>query len=112
MSATRYDKAPCGGCGSPMVPRGRPAIPAGYRPYGARGLCHSCSGRLYRPPPPAFRSGTWTRDDLLAEWDFLRRQGFTLRQATERLGVTHAALDQAINRGKRDGDARAVRQAA
>lgn len=102
--------APCTGCDRDMVPMGWHRIPGGAVRYGAHGLCHSCSHRLYRPPAPTFRSGPWTRDALLDEWDFLRRQGFTLRQATGRIGITYAALDRALHRAK--GDPRAIRGAS
>jgi hypothetical protein len=48
-------------------------------------------------------------DDMLDTWDELRREGYTVRQAAERMGVTFAALDKALCRGKRRGDPRARR---
>lgn len=54
----------------------------------------------------------WRRDDLLHEWDFFRRQGYTLPQAARRIGVSQGALEQAITRARRDGDPRAIRKAA
>jgi hypothetical protein len=51
----------------------------------------------------------WGADDMLDTWDELRREGYTVRQAAERMGVTFAALDKALCRGKRRGDPRARR---
>ncbi len=48
-------------------------------------------------------------DDVLDDWDDLRRQGYSIRDAATRLGMTTAALDQVITRGARKGDPRAQR---
>lgn len=78
------------------------------RPTAGRGLCRAC----YADPTITInypdRRGIPSAD-LLDDWDMLRRDGYTLRQAAERLGITYAALDQALVRAKRRRDPRAVR---
>lgn len=76
----------------------------------ARGLCIRCYDACHHNGSlsdyPRF---CWPRDELLTEWDFLRRQGFTMRLAATRLGVTYEALDRALSRAK--DDPRAIRRA-
>jgi hypothetical protein len=74
---------------------------------GMRGLCNTC----YRDPDIRidYETRIWNADDLLDTWDELRREGHTLRQAAERIGVTFAALEKAIARAAKRGDHRARR---
>lgn len=53
-------------------------------------------------PQGAGRSTTWTRADLVDEWDHLRRVGVPLEQAAIRLGVTPSAITKAIERTRKD----------
>lgn len=103
--------APCLRCGRDMVPRTWPRTP-GTVTYKGRGYCRTCYDRVFLSPVPAVRSGRWRRDDLLEEWDRLRRDGVTMRQAVDRLGITYDALDKALIRAKAAGDQRAVRRVA
>ena len=81
------------------------------RPHKARGLCNACANT-------AFQNGslhdyprtTWSRDDLLDEWDMLRTEGYAVRQAADRLGISLSAFRKALERARRDGDPRAQAQ--
>jgi hypothetical protein len=74
-----------------------------------RGLCTPCYERAnYRGRLADHPRRTWSRDDVMTEWDLLRRDGHTRAQAAERLGMTWAALDRAIWRARAAGDPRAV----
>lgn len=101
----------CLDCTRPLVPRRRHP-PKGHVRHAGRNLCDGCRQRRAKNGTPMPPLTTWPADDLLTEWDLLRRQGHTMRQACDRLGVTYDALDQAIARAKRRGDTRAVRTAA
>jgi hypothetical protein len=48
------------------------------------------------------------RDEVLDEWDFLRRSGVTRAEAAERMGIRLDSLDKQIWRASKDGDPRAV----
>lgn len=74
---------------------------------GTRGLCRPCwdDPEIRMDAPTKF----WRADDLLDTWDELRREGYDVRQAAERIGVTFGALDKALCRAKRRGDPRAKR---
>jgi len=88
------------GCGHQIASQLYP-IP-GCHQHAGRGLCSTCRTR-------AERDGTlvdyprrhYTRDELLTELDWLTGQGFTTRQAAEKLGVTKDAFYQARRRRKR-----------
>jgi hypothetical protein len=76
--------------------------------HGLRGLCAAC---WQNPTIRAnYPRSTFAADELLDEWTLLRSEGHTLRQAAERLGITYAALDKALQRAKHRGDPRAIRQ--
>lgn len=91
--------------------RPRPRQPHRRAAQGARGLCAACYDWVTRHGcVDDYARVTWPSDELLAEWDLLRRDGHTMRQAAERLGVSYAALDKAIQRAK--GDPRAIRRSA
>jgi hypothetical protein len=47
------------------------------------------------------------RDEVMHEWDLLRGEGYTKRQAAERLGMTWEAFDRTFHRARRAGDPRA-----
>lgn len=49
----------------------------------------------------------FTRDELMAEWDVLRGEGHTKRQAAERLGISYERFDRAYCRARAAGDPRA-----
>lgn len=101
----------------PAMPKARP--PRECRRCGVldrnhgRGLCWRChswaqrTGRLCD-----FERQTRTADELLAEWDVLRREGYAIRDAARRLGLTTKGLERAIDRAAKRGDERARRRAA
>jgi len=75
----------------------------------SRLLCETCYGRERRAGRlDEHPRRTWSRDDLLEEWSFLHGQGYTRKQAADRLGISPAALDRAIWRARAAGDPRAV----
>lgn len=79
----------------------------------ARGLCRNCYERIRsRGQIDDFAPLNRTADVVLQDWDELRRQGYSIRHAAERLGMSFKALDKAIERGAKRGDPRAVRQVA
>lgn len=87
-----------GPCGRPIAVRADPA--AGVLQHAGRGLCGTCHNdeelRLDRPRRlrPA--------DELLDEWDALRRAGLTRVKAAERLGMTEGALHRMLQRHRDD----------
>jgi hypothetical protein len=74
-------------------------------------MCAACysAAKYAGANPPAERT-VYRRDELLAEWDMLRRQGYDVRNAATRLGITPGALDRALVRAKAAGDERACRK--
>lgn len=77
-----------------------------------RGLISTCHGILWK----AGQLDNWPRvtfdaDSLLDEWYELARnpaEGVTKQDIARRIGITPAALDQALNRARRRGDPRAI----
>lgn len=69
------------------------------RPNEGRGLCCACyyrhrqNGDLDRFPRVLWRSA-----DLVEDWEFLARQGYTRQLAAERIGVAKKRLEKAIER--------------
>lgn len=79
--------------------------------HSAGGMCDRCWSREYRSITPAGYRLIITPWELIADdWVMLRDDGCSVRDATPRLGVTVAALDQALTRAKRRGDPRGSRQ--
>jgi hypothetical protein len=93
----------CRACPRWLMPRG-----ALRRSPLLREWCHACylrvrnAGRLDDHP-----RATWTRDELLDEWKFLRSTGVGVVEAAPRLGMTVDALTRALARARKDGDPRA-----
>jgi transposase-like protein len=96
----------CGSCGTSMVPRSSAATRVDT--HEGRGLCPPCyrqahySGRLDEYP-----RRSWSRDELMGEWDLLRSDGYTRRNAAERLGLKWETFDRAYWRARSAGDPRA-----
>lgn len=99
--------ADCTCCSKPVAPSTSPQ--PGAAVHGGRGLCNAChrreryNGRLADHP-----RSTWSRDDVLNEWEVLRAEGHTRVQAAERLGMKPAAFERALQRARADGDPRAL----
>lgn len=97
----------CGSCGNTMVPRSSGTTRVDT--HEGRGLCPPCyrqaqyAGRLDDYPRT-----TWSRDELMGEWDLLRSEGYTRRNAAERLGLKWETFDRAYFRARAAGDERAV----
>ena len=96
----------CRSCNKPTHPQG-----AGKRSdaHIGRGLCSNCHDRHRRNGTlDEFPRATWSRDDLMTEWDLLRRCGVPRRDAAARIGVTWEAFDRAFWRARAAGDPRAI----
>ncbi|WP_028930658.1 hypothetical protein [Pseudonocardia asaccharolytica] len=98
----------CARCDWPLHPQTTPPRP-GYRRHSARGLCLTCHRRLTGTDELYdYGRTTYTRDEVLDEWDQLRRDGVPRCEAARRIGISLDALDAHIYRARRDGDPRAV----
>ena len=65
----------------------------------ARGLCTSCYPRhLAAGTHVDFERRNRPRSELLEEWEMLRAQGLSRRQAAERLGMKDDSLYAALRR--------------
>lgn len=92
----------CGRCGKAMTSGGarQPGVPVHSR----RGLCEGCE-------VAARRDGTLldhpalvrTRAEVLEDYELLRTDGATRRQAAARMGMTVDALDRALQRARAAG---------
>jgi hypothetical protein len=51
---------------------------------------------------------SWSREDVMSEWDLLRSEGYTRRVAADRLGMRWETFDRAYWRARAAGDPRAV----
>lgn len=75
----------------------------------ARGLCRShYSVAAYAGRLIDFERVQRSRDEVMTEWELLRSEGYTKRQAAERLRMTFGAFEAAYFRARRDGDPRAI----
>jgi len=89
----------CACCGTDMAAAG----------HEARGLCEPCYKREdYHGRLADYPRATWSRDDLMTEWELLRSEGYSRRDAADRLGVKWEAFDRAYYRARAAGDPRAV----
>jgi hypothetical protein len=52
----------------------------------------------YEPRATTKANAHYRRDDLLAEWDHLRRGGVSMHAAAQQLGVTVNAIEKALER--------------
>jgi hypothetical protein len=88
--------------------RRHPWLRERYARHTARGLCVACYVRVRTAGClDDYPRATWTRDELLDEWEFLRSTGVGVVEAAPRLGMTVDALAQALERARKDGDPRA-----
>lgn len=71
--------------------------------HASRGLCHPCYHRLAPDERLDYPRLNRSREDLVEDWELLRSEGYTKRQAAERLGMTFAAFDRAWHRARRAG---------
>ena len=97
----------CTCCGTPTVPSSNRA--SGAAVHAGRGLCNACHKRAdYHGRLADHPRSTWSRDEVLSEWELLRGEGHTRVQAAERLGMTPAAFERALQRARAAGDPRAL----
>lgn len=79
------------------------------RAKGGRGLCATCYNRHTRDGTLVdYTRSTYSRDELLDEWTFLRSGGVKGREAAARLGMSFASFERALHRAKARGDERAT----
>jgi hypothetical protein len=97
----------CRRCERPMLTP-RAAVGSGQRRHGGRGLCDPCFRGLTPDQRADFERNTRTRDEVLDDYDPLRRQGYHRRDIAERIGMSVDALEQCLRRARRDHDPRAV----
>jgi transposase-like protein len=83
------------------------AAGTGIHRHSGRGLCNPCVRQLTPDQLLDFERITHTRDEILDDYDLLRRQGYSRRKIAERIGVSLAALEQCIWRARRVCDPRA-----
>lgn len=96
----------CTCCGTPTVPSSNRA--SGAAVHAGRGLCNACHKRAdYHGHLADHPRSTWSRDEVLSEWELLRGEGHTRLQAAERLGMNPATFERALQRARADGDPRA-----
>lgn len=82
---------------------------AGGRFLEARGVCNFCyQGARKRGLLIDLERHSRARDEVMAEWELLRSEGYSKRQAAERLGMKFKTFAKAYERARRDGDPRAV----
>lgn len=99
--------ARCAACTAWMVPHRHQPGP-GQVMHAGRGLCEGCYERKWRSGRLAdFPAQLRPRAEVMEEWELLRSEGYTKRQAAERLGMTFAAFDRAFHRARKAGDPRA-----
>lgn len=95
-------------CGRPMV-RHDVAPPPGACRHEGRGLCARCYRKAQQDGSLVDRPRLLRhRDEVLEDWPRLRAEGYTKRQAAERLGMSFSALDRMLSRARSAGDPRAV----
>jgi hypothetical protein len=83
------------------------ATGSGLRRHAARGLCSACVARLTPDQLLDFERTNRTRDEVLDDYDLLRRQGHARREIARRIGMNLAALEQCLWRARRVCDPRA-----
>ena len=96
-------------------------VPGATAVHAGRGVCHTCNARIRRHGSPEFkplaerrpadrrrRPGTEQVPSryLLEDWEILRAEGLTWKQAAPRIGVSEAAMSQALRRARKRGDPR------
>lgn len=102
----------CTDCGKTMVSnqyRARwPELAEKHLAMGGRGLCRRDYGiRLRNGTLPPGNSGRRPMEETLEDWEMLRDDGVTsLEVAAARMGMSLAALDQALYRARKKGDPR------
>lgn len=74
---------------------------------GSRGLCGVCYRRNhFLGTLTDYPRTTYSADELLDDWVWLRIDGTTTRQAAERFGIKHESFLQALRRARKRGDER------
>ena len=87
-------KAPCSDCGRIMK--------GAY----CRGLCSTCYKRaLDEGSVHDFERLKRSREEVIEEWEWLRSEGYTMRQAAERLGMKYNSLYAVLWRARKAAEA-------
>jgi transposase-like protein len=97
----------CRRCEHPMLPA-KHATGSGLRRHSGRGLCNACVHALTPDQLIDYERTTRSRDEVLADYDPLRRQGYPRRDIAARIGISLDALDRCLHRARHAGDPRAV----
>ena len=98
-------------CISQRLYRQCAALRRRYRSLCARGLCVPCYEWAQRAGTLAdYPRKQWAREELLTEYQILRREGYNLRLIADRLEISRGALERALIRAA--GDPRAHRPTA
>lgn len=90
---------------------GTACIRCGKSPVKARALCGKHYQRLRRAHgigSDDVPSQSRSLDDVLEDWDWMRRSGETKENAAHRLGMTVRKLEEAVRKGVLQGDPRAT----
>jgi len=87
-----------GPCGRPLGRRSDPA--RGIARHDGRGLCTNChrNEEVRLDHPRVMRCA----DEVLDDWDVMRRGGVTRLEAAARLGITEGALHRLLERHRDD----------
>lgn len=97
---------PCPRCGRVTYPW-KAGMATSWSRVG-RGLCGYCHSQLTPDQRMDYPRRNQSQDDVMAEWELLRSEGYTKQQAADRLGMTFAAFDRQFHRARRAGDPRAL----
>lgn len=68
-----------------------------------RGLCSPCYTHLTPDERLDYPRLRMPRDEFAEEWELLRSEGYTKRQAATRLGMTYKTFERAYWRAKKAG---------
>jgi hypothetical protein len=108
MSTTTVEAAvrTCRRCQRAMLAQ-RAAVGTGMRRHHGRGLCSACVDQLTPDQLLNYERSNRTRDEVLDDYDLLRRQGHPRRVIAKRIGMNLDALEQVLRRARRVSDPRA-----
>jgi hypothetical protein len=96
----------CRRCERPMLNQ-KQATGTGLRRHAGRGLCTACVAQLTPDQLLDFERVTRSRDEMLDDYDLLRRQGHSRREIAERIGTSLATLERCLWRARAACDPRA-----
>jgi hypothetical protein len=105
-------RKPCLRCGRLVLPHSRATrdgVPYGQLMQG-RGLCTRCYRNVeYHGQLLEYPRLTRSRDELLEDYEVLRRQGYNWRECATILRINYPTFERALLRARAAGDPRARR---